>query len=122
MSERNYKYAFAASAVVAVVLAVTLGYLLFQRDGRSAPPEESNPVVAKGPDASSQIPLAAPSSGASAPSLTPVQISPQRLQAIGVKTADVEMRNVHDELRVPGNVEIDEQQLAYVQTRFPGWI
>ncbi|PYX88461.1 MAG: efflux RND transporter periplasmic adaptor subunit, partial [Acidobacteria bacterium] len=58
----------------------------------------------------------------SAPTLTPVQLSPQRLQAIGVKTALVEMQVLNDELRVPGNVEVNEQQLSYVQTRFPGWI
>ena len=27
-----------------------------------------------------------------------------------------------DELRVPGNVDVNEQQISYVQTRFPGWI
>jgi Cu(I)/Ag(I) efflux system membrane fusion protein/cobalt-zinc-cadmium efflux system membrane fusion protein len=51
-----------------------------------------------------------------------VQLSPQRLQAIGVKTAVVEWKDVKDELRLPGNVDVNEQQLAYVQTRFPGWI
>ena len=44
------------------------------------------------------------------------------MQAIGVKTALVEMRNVSNELRVPGNVDMNQRQLAYVQTRFPGWI
>jgi Cu(I)/Ag(I) efflux system membrane fusion protein/cobalt-zinc-cadmium efflux system membrane fusion protein len=58
----------------------------------------------------------------SAADLTPVQLSPQRLQAIGVTTAVVEWRTINDELRVPGNVDINEQQLSYVQTRFPGWI
>ena len=32
------------------------------------------------------------------------------------------MRKVSNELRVPGNVEMNQRQLAYVQTRFPGWI
>jgi Cu(I)/Ag(I) efflux system membrane fusion protein/cobalt-zinc-cadmium efflux system membrane fusion protein len=39
-----------------------------------------------------------------------------------VATALVERRTVNDELRVPGDVEVNEQQLSYVQTRFPGWI
>ena len=29
---------------------------------------------------------------------------------------------LNDDLNVPGNVDIDEEKLAYVQTRFPGWI
>jgi RND family efflux transporter MFP subunit len=44
------------------------------------------------------------------------------MQEIGVTTATVEMKDVNDDLSVPGNVDIDEQRLAYVQTRFPGWI
>jgi Cu(I)/Ag(I) efflux system membrane fusion protein/cobalt-zinc-cadmium efflux system membrane fusion protein len=44
------------------------------------------------------------------------------LQAIGVKTAVVESNVVDDKLRVPGSIDINEQQLSYVQTRFPGWI
>src|SRR5262249_57196874 len=43
-------------------------------------------------------------------------------QAIGVKTATVELRQINDQLRLPGNVDINEQQVSYVQTRFPGWI
>jgi RND family efflux transporter MFP subunit len=121
MSERNYKQAFAAAVVICVALAVGLGYVLLRHGERVAAPEESSPVVAKGPDLASQPSTATPPSDVS-PTLTPVQISPQRLQAIGVKTAVVEMRTVNDELRVPGNVEVNEQKLAYVQTRFPGWI
>jgi multidrug efflux pump subunit AcrA (membrane-fusion protein) len=51
-----------------------------------------------------------------------VQLSPQRLQEIGVTTAMVERKDVHDNLSVPGNVDMDEEKLSYVQTRFPGWI
>jgi Cu(I)/Ag(I) efflux system membrane fusion protein/cobalt-zinc-cadmium efflux system membrane fusion protein len=56
------------------------------------------------------------------PNLTPVQLPTQRLQTIGVRTAVVESQVVNDKLRVPGNVDVNEQQLSYVQTRFPGWI
>jgi Cu(I)/Ag(I) efflux system membrane fusion protein/cobalt-zinc-cadmium efflux system membrane fusion protein len=56
------------------------------------------------------------------PQLGPIQISPQRLQQIGVTTAVAQTKNVSDKLSVPGNVEIDEQSLSYVQTRFAGWI
>ena len=52
----------------------------------------------------------------------PLQLSPQRMQEIGVTSATVEMKDVSDNLSVPGNVDIDEERLSYVQTRFSGWI
>jgi Cu(I)/Ag(I) efflux system membrane fusion protein/cobalt-zinc-cadmium efflux system membrane fusion protein len=54
--------------------------------------------------------------------LVPVQISPQRLQSIGVRTGIVERRTVEDEIRATGNVAVDETRLAYVQVRFSGYI
>ncbi len=81
-----------------------------------------DPVVARGPEMTSQP---APPPGASPnsdPGLAPLQLSPQRMQEIGVTTALVELKNVSDDLNVPGNVDIDEERLSYVQTRFPGWI
>jgi Cu(I)/Ag(I) efflux system membrane fusion protein/cobalt-zinc-cadmium efflux system membrane fusion protein len=51
-----------------------------------------------------------------------VQISPQRLQSIGVRTGKVERKLVADEIRTTGNVAVDERRLAYVQVRFSGYI
>ncbi len=62
------------------------------------------------PPASSEMPL------------TAVQITPQRMQSIGVKLGSVEMKKVSSEIRVTGNVDVDERRLANVQLRFPGWI
>src|SRR5574340_252146 len=122
MSERSYKQAFVISAVLCLVLAGTLAYVIWERTYVGPATDNSSPVMAKGPDVPEQ-PLASniPSSSASV-ALVPLQLSPQRMQAIGVKTALVEMRNVSNELRVPGNVDMTQRQLAYVQTRFPGWI
>src|SRR5882672_1161106 len=58
----------------------------------------------------------------SEPSLAPVQLTPQRLQSIGVKLGTAELKQVQAEMRVTGNVDMDERRIAYVQTRFPGWI
>jgi Cu(I)/Ag(I) efflux system membrane fusion protein/cobalt-zinc-cadmium efflux system membrane fusion protein len=44
------------------------------------------------------------------------------LQSIGVKTGEVERKVVEDEIRVTGNVAVDETRLAYVQVRFSGYI
>jgi RND family efflux transporter MFP subunit len=58
----------------------------------------------------------------SEPSLAPLQLTPQRLQSIGVKLGTAELKQVQAEMRVTGNVDVDERRIAYVQTRFPGWI
>jgi RND family efflux transporter MFP subunit len=126
MSEHNCRRALGILVALCILLAVALGYVLF-RDHKSAATETDDPVIArgpaKGPDATAQpMPTEDRVAEDSAPNLTPVQLSPQRLQAIGVKTAVVEMQVLKDELRVPGNVDVNEQQLSYVQTRFPGWI
>ena len=54
--------------------------------------------------------------------LAPVQLSPERLQSIGVRMGRVERKAVSDEMRVTGNVAVDETRLAYVQTRYSGYI
>jgi membrane fusion protein, copper/silver efflux system len=51
-----------------------------------------------------------------------VTLTPERRQSIGVKTGTVEYRQVHDEIRTTGNVEVDETRLADVQVRFAGWV
>src|SRR5207248_1019619 len=56
------------------------------------------------------------------PKLVPVQLTPQRMQSIGVKTGEVEFKTLHEEIRTTGNVEVDETRLAWVQVRFSGWI
>jgi Cu(I)/Ag(I) efflux system membrane fusion protein/cobalt-zinc-cadmium efflux system membrane fusion protein len=52
--------------------------------------------------------------------LVPVQLTPERMQSIGVKTGTVEYRQLSDDIRVTGTVDIDERLLSYVQVRFPG--
>src|SRR5205814_9774270 len=54
--------------------------------------------------------------------VAPVQLTPQRMQSIGVKLGTVEMKKISDEIRISGNVDVDERRLATVQLRFPGWI
>src|SRR5436853_7215455 len=65
--------------------------------------------------------MATPPASTEAPRV-PMQISPQRLQSIGVKTGKVERKLVADEINTTGSVAVDEQRLAYVQVRFSGYI
>lgn len=54
--------------------------------------------------------------------LVPVQLSPERMQSIGVKTGTVEYKPLSDDIHATGTVDIDERLLSYVQVRFPGYI
>ena len=74
------------------------------------------------PAADSNAATASPSGDQGEMSVAPVQLTPQRMQSIGVKLGTVEMKPVSDEMRFTGNVDVDERQLATVQLRFPGWI
>jgi len=122
MSDRVYRQAFFMTLVASVALAAGVGYLLLHRTNPVPVAQSGDLVVARGP-AASGAPTPQDAAPASAePLLGPIQISPQRLQQIGVTTAVAEMKTVNDKLSVPGNVDIDEQNVSYVQTRFAGWI
>jgi RND family efflux transporter MFP subunit len=54
--------------------------------------------------------------------VAPIQLSPQRMQSIGVKIGTVESKTLSDEIRSYGTVQPNERHFAYVQTRFAGWI
>jgi RND family efflux transporter MFP subunit len=120
---RTYQFALAAAVAVCVLLAAALAYVLIPRLHTAPAAASQDPVVARGPETASQpMPSGGAASPGTEPALAPMQLSPRRLQEIGVTTATVELKNVNDNLNVPGNVDIDEERLSYVQTRFPGWI
>ena len=54
--------------------------------------------------------------------LMPVQLTPERMQSIGVTTGTVEYKTLSDDIRATGTVDIDERLVSYVQVRFPGYI
>ncbi|MDE3186246.1 MAG: FixH family protein [Acidobacteriota bacterium] len=123
MKTRTYQFALAAAVAVCVVLAAALVYVLKQQKRAAPESATQDVVVARGPETASRPAVHGSEAPAgSEPALAPVQLSPRRLQEIGVMTATAEMKNVSQEMNVPGNVDIDEQRLAYVQTRFAGWI
>ena len=55
--------------------------------------------------------------------LAPIQLSPQRMQSIGVKRwhGRIQGRSTMKSASY-GNVQANERRFAYVQTRFAGWI
>jgi len=125
MKTSSYKIALGVMATLCITLGTALVYLVPGRS-HAAPAVQTvqgDPVIAKGPSADEQhAHQTSAGEGVSEPDLAPVQLSPQRMQEIGVTTAIVEMKALSNDLQVPGNVDINETKLAYVQTRFPGWI
>ena len=123
MKTRSYQVALVAAVALCVLLAAILVYVLLPRYHPTSEAASEDPVVARGPETASQPkPSGSDAPAGAEPALGLVQLSPQRLQEIGVTMATVELKNVNDDLSVPGNVDIDEERLSYVQTRFPGWI
>jgi Cu(I)/Ag(I) efflux system membrane fusion protein/cobalt-zinc-cadmium efflux system membrane fusion protein len=52
----------------------------------------------------------------------PVQLTPERMQSIGVQLGSAEYKQLSDDIRATGTVDINERLLSYVQVRFPGYI
>ena len=109
---RNYKTAFTISLLVIIVLASLLAWnwKKTRHSGSTPPPAQAQPSPAAAMTQQTDIPAG------------PVQLTPERMQAIGVRLGKAELREVTDEIRATGTVEVDERRIAYVHTRFPGWI
>lgn len=122
MSDRNYRNAFLAVLAICVLLAGGLVWTVLLHRQPAPVQDPSDPVVAEGPNAAKPAVPSSRAQSGDGSALAPIQISPQRLQQIGVTTAQARLKDVDDRLQVPGNVDVDEERLAYVQTRFPGWI
>ena len=111
---RTYRTGFLLALIGNIVLIAILAGLWWHfRPSKPDQPSKQEGVI---PQASSN-----PSAPTETP-LAPVQLSHQKLQSIGVRTNEVKYKIVTDEIRATGNVAVDETRLAYVQTRFSGYI
>ena len=105
--------------IIAVVLNLALAFVAYwfwqhpqdtKRGGNA--PAEHPPMEGFTPSPTESTP----------PTLAPVELSPERMQSIGVRTGRVEYKTINSEIRTMGTVEVDERRVAYVQTRYPGWV
>src|SRR5882724_9475482 len=118
---KTYRIGFLAALIGNIVLAVVLvGLWLHYRAAKPMAVSETKMANSTAKDSMADS-MATPPASTEAP-LVLVQISPQRLQNIGVKTGKVERKSVADEIRTTGSVAVDERRLAYVQVRFSGYI
>ena len=123
----KYRRAFLLTLFALVVVAGMAAWLWWRSPFNSF---RGRTQQVTGPSAATDAPQAAMQESAGSDStaaptetpLQPIQLSPQRMQSIGVKTGTVESKTVNDEIRSYGNVQPNERHFAYVQTRFAGWI
>ena len=54
--------------------------------------------------------------------LVPVQLTNEQMNSIGVMTGTVEYKQLSDEIRATGTVDVDERLQSSVQVRFSGYI
>lgn len=118
---KNYRTAFIIVVVANLVLVGALAGFWWRshhpggtKTGGTSP---SNPVLPQ-ETSTSAVPPPAPEETP----LSPIQLSPERLQSIGVKFGAVERKDVKDTIRTTGTVAIDERRVSYVQTRISGHI
>jgi RND family efflux transporter MFP subunit len=117
----NYRKAFFVGLLANLILATML-IGLWSRGRKTAATtqsaEASSKTTAQPPQSTSQA-STVPSTETP---LAPIQLSPERLQSIGVTFGEAQRKPVADEIRVTGTIAINERNLSYVQTRFSGYI
>ncbi len=120
----GYRRAFLVTLLACVALALVAGVLWWRL--RSRPTMNTAPTPMMSDPKASDMPAMPAARASEAPPtetpVAPIQLSPQRMQSIGVTIGTVESKPVNDEIRFYGNVQANERRLAYVQTRFAGWI
>src|SRR2546428_2724415 len=109
----NYRKLFIVALVLNLALAITAYW--FWRSSRGEKPAEN--AVAEHPPMEGFTPAVPESTPMT---LAPIELSPERMQSIGVRTGRVEYKTIDSEIRATGTVDVDERRAAYVQTRHPG--
>ena len=122
------KYVWRTSLAWVVALAVIAGIRAYRSNRAPKPMTMNMPMagdvqpVASGPSPVDKETEPAMQDQKMETQLVPVQLTPERMQSIGVKTGTVEYKQLSDDIRATGTVDINERLLSYVQVRFPGYI
>jgi Cu(I)/Ag(I) efflux system membrane fusion protein/cobalt-zinc-cadmium efflux system membrane fusion protein len=122
------KYVLRTSLVWIVVLAVVAGIWAYRSRLAKQPQTMTVPVsadvqpVAAGPPSTTEESAPPLAEQKMQTPLAPVQLTPERMQSIGVQIGTVEYKQLSDEVRASGTVDINERLVSYVQVRFPGYV
>jgi RND family efflux transporter MFP subunit len=128
LAVEKYRRAFVVALIAFIAVAGFAAWLWWRSSFNPIARGSQPTVAASGGSETSQstADTTASAAGSTAPQLdsplAPIQLSPQRMQSIGVKVGTVESKVMSDEIRSYGNVQPNERRFAYVQTRFSGWI
>ena len=131
-NQTNYRLAFWTAVTTTLVFAVVASALWWRLTHAGAASQPGTSPAGQSRDATAHASYASDSQPGSTREvqtsdigetpLAPIQLTPQRMQNIGMVLGKVESKSINAELRFYGNVQIDERRQAYVQTRFAGWI
>ena len=120
----KYRRAFLFTLIAFIAVAGVAGWLWW-RSPFNPITRSKQPTVAASTESETLQPTTEPTASADGSTAAhadtppaPIQLSPQRMQSIGVKVGTVEFRAISDEIRSYGNVQPNERRFAYVQTRF----
>jgi len=122
------KYVLRTSLVWIAILTVFVGIWSYRSHLAKQPKAMNTPMsgdvqpVASGPPADANEPASSMPGTKMETPLVPVQLTAARMQSIGVRTSAVEYKQLNDDIRATGTVDINERLLSYVQVRFPGYI
>jgi len=125
---KTYRSAFLITLIALVAVAGVAGWLFWRSTLNPVNRSTASSVSATAGNEPSQMAAGETVNAAdsnlpqSDAPLAPIQLTPQRMQSIGVKVGTVESKSVSDEIRSYGNVQANERRFVYVQTRYAGWI
>jgi len=112
------KIAIRTSLFWIALITIGGGVFAYRTHHHPAAPVNGSEPLAAGPATQA----AAPAAQSMEAPLTPVQLTTEQMQSIGVKTGTVQYQQLDDAISATGTVDINERAVAYVQTRFPGYI
>ena len=128
------KYIIRTSIVWLMVLAVVATILLYRshhRLGAAPASQQSEQILAQGPEQQPQSSPAEGRPGKAVPTsraqtselaLAPLHLTADQENAIGVRVGTAEYKEFSDDIRATGIVAVDERLLSYVQVRFSGYV
>jgi Cu(I)/Ag(I) efflux system membrane fusion protein/cobalt-zinc-cadmium efflux system membrane fusion protein len=113
------KIAIRTSLIWISLIAISGGIAEYRTHHHTAAMPDATQPLAAGPATQTAAPATAQSMEAP---LTPVQLTMDQMQSIGVKSGVVQLRQLDDAVSATGTVDINERAVSYVQIRFPGYI